>query len=152
MVSQGKPFLLFAALTLTTGCLSSRHSSSGFRLPPDGDIEHGKVAFVTLGCSQCHVVSGANLPEPTVQPPVPVVLGGQVAEPVTDGYLVTAIIYPAYQLRHQLARYRKEQITSNGQPRMPDYNDRITARQLTDIVAFLQSTYNVRRPIPEYFH
>jgi mono/diheme cytochrome c family protein len=152
MFDPGKAFLLVAALTLMAGCLSDRHSSSGFRLPADGDIERGKVAFATLGCSQCHVVAGADLPEPAVQPPVPVVLGGQVPEPVTDGYLVTAIIYPAYQLKHQLARYRKEEITRNGQPRMPQYEDRITARQLTDIVAFLQSTYTVQRPIPEYFH
>jgi L-cysteine S-thiosulfotransferase len=151
MFHRAKPLFL-GALVLMAGCLSDRHSSTGFRLPADGDVQRGKAAFVSLGCSNCHAVVGTDLPEPTVQPAVPVVLGGQIAEPITDGYFVTAIINPAYQLRHQLARYRKEEITTNGEPRMPHYDDRITVRQLTDIVAFLQSQYAVQRPVPGYYH
>jgi len=33
---------------------------------------------------------------------------------------------------------------------MPDYADRVTARQLTDLVAFLHSNYTVRRPMGDY--
>jgi L-cysteine S-thiosulfotransferase len=139
-------------LVLMAGCTAGRYSSAGFRLPPDGDIERGKAAFITLGCNNCHAVAGADLPEPTVQPPVPVVLGGSVPAPVTDGHLVTSIIYPAYQRRDQIARYPKAEITHNGEPRMPHYDERMTVRQLTDMVAFLQSKYVVRRPLPEYYH
>jgi len=146
-----KPLLL-SMLVLLAGCTVDRHSSAGFRLRPDGDIERGKVAFVGLGCSDCHQVDGVNLPRPTVQPPVPVVLGGVTLEPITDGQLVTSIVYPAYELRDQLARYPKAEITRNGEPRMPPYDDRMTVRQLTDIVTFLQSRYSVRQPLPEYYH
>jgi hypothetical protein len=65
---------------------------------------------------------------------------------------VTSIIYPAYQLRDQLARYPKVEIARNGEPRMPHYDERMTVRQLTDIVAFLQTMYVVVRPLPEYNH
>jgi len=140
------PLSLAAALVLlASSCQTGPHSSSGFRLPPGGDLQRGKAEFVAFGCNTCHQVSGTNLPQPTVQPPVPVVLGGAVDRQMTDGYLVTAIIYPSYKL----AAYPKAQITVNGQSRMPHYNSKMTVDQLTDIVAFLQSRYVVRQTIPE---
>ena len=134
----------FAALSMACG--SGRHSAAGFRLPEDGDAARGKAAFAALECHTCHEVSGVDLPRPTVQPPVPVVLGGEVNREVTDGYLVSAIINPNYRL----AVYPKPQITTGGQSRMPSYADRITVRQLTDVVAFLQANYTVRPPTPAY--
>jgi hypothetical protein len=127
----------------TVACDSGRHSSAGFRLPANGDVERGKVAFVQLGCNNCHEVSGMDLPKPTVQPPVPVVLGGVVPVEVTDGYLVTSIINPSYTL----APYPKEMITAGGKSRMPDYSGTMTVAQLVDTVAFLQSRYTVERPM-----
>lgn len=124
-------------------CDSGRHSSAGFRLPANGDVERGKVAFVQLGCNHCHEVSGMDLPKPTVQPPVPVVLGGMVPSEVTDGYLVTSIINPSYVL----APYPKETIAARGKSRMPDYSSTMTVAQLVDTVAFLQSRYTVERPM-----
>jgi hypothetical protein len=91
-------------------------------------------------------VSGVDLPKPTVQPPVPVVLGGEIDQKLSDAYLVTSMIYPSYRL----APYPKEQITSGGISRMPNYADRMTARQIIDVVAFLQSHYVVRQRPPEY--
>lgn len=96
---------------------------------------------MALGCHSCHEVSGLDLPRPTVQPPVPVVLGGVVDAKLSDAYLVTSIIYPSYEL----APYPKDQITAHGQTRMPIYADQMTLRQLTDIVTFLQSRYFVAR-------
>ena len=139
--------LFIATLVLAGGaCNSGRHSAAAFRLPPDGDAERGKAAFVALGCNSCHEVAGADLPRPTVQPPVPVVLGGPVDSRLSDAYLVTSIIYPSYQL----APYPKDQITQGGESRMPHYADRMTVRQLADIVAFLQSRYFVPR-MPEAY-
>jgi mono/diheme cytochrome c family protein len=132
--------LLFAA----TACNTGRHSSAGFRLPDNGDPARGRAAFLALGCNHCHSVSGVDMPAPTVQPPVPVVLGGDVANEITDGYLVTSIINPNYQL----ASYPNEQITAGGMSRMPAHTSDITVQQLTDIVAFLQSRYTVRRLPP----
>lgn len=133
----------------TVACESGRHSSAGFRLPANGDVERGKATFLQLGCNQCHEVSGIDFPKPTVQPPVPVVLGGVVPSEPTDGYLVTSIINPSYAL----APYPKEMITVGGKSRMPDYNGKMTVQQLVDTVAFLQSRYKFERPTarPAYF-
>ncbi len=141
-------FLVVAALALASAaCSSGRHSASAFHLPPDGDVERGKTAFVALGCNECHEVSGADLPRPTVQPPVPVTLGGVLDTRLSDAYLVTSIVYPSYDL----APHPKAQIANGGQSRMPhDYAGRMTVRQLTDIVAFLQSRYIVPR-LPESY-
>ena len=38
---------------------------------------------------------------------------------------------------HQLALYPKEQVTSGGMSRMPNYTDRMSVRQIVDLVAFL---------------
>jgi mono/diheme cytochrome c family protein len=135
-----------ALLAMTASCDSGRHSASGFRLPPTGDIERGKAAFVSLGCSRCHEVAGVAFAQPEVKPAMPVVLGGSTTREISDGYLVTSIINP----NHRLARYPKDQITAAGKSRMPEYADNITARQLTDIVEFLQSRYVVRSVVPPY--
>jgi L-cysteine S-thiosulfotransferase len=138
---------LLALLALgLASCGSGRYSSSGFRLPADGNAERGKVAFVSFGCNNCHLAPGVDLPRPTVQPPVPVALGGTVNQPITDGYMVTSIINPSYQLAH----YPAAEITAGGQSRMPHYADRMSVRQLTDIVEFLQAQYTVR-PAPRSF-
>lgn len=138
--------LPIAVLLGAVACESGRHSPAGFRLPADGNVEKGKAAFVALECHRCHAVSGVELPPPTVQPPVPVVLGGLVVDEMTDGYLAASIINPSYKL----APYPKELITNGGKSRMPDYADQMTVRQVTDLVAFLQSRYTVRRGSPKY--
>lgn len=138
--------LPIAALLGAVACESGRHSPAGFRLPANGNAEKGKAAFVALECHRCHEVSGVELPPPTVQPPVPVVLGGLVLNEMTDGYLTASIINPSYKL----ASYPKEQIMAGGKSRMPEYADRMTVRQLVDLVAFLQSRYTVRRGSPKY--
>src|SRR4051812_34879600 len=103
---------LAAVLALgLAGCESGRYSSSGFRLPTGGNVERGKAAFQSFASPPCHEAPGSALPRPTVQPPVPVVLGGTVARPFSDGYLVTSIIHPSYQL----ARYPVAEITAGGQ-------------------------------------
>ena len=138
--------LPIAVLLGAVACESGRHSPAGFRLPADGSVERGKAAFVALECHHCHAVQGVELPPPTVQPPVPVVLGGLVVNEMTDGYLTASIINPSYKL----AAYPKELITTGGKSRMPEYADRMTVRQLTDLAAFLQSRYTVRRGSPKY--
>ena len=144
------PQLKLLALVVLVGsgvaCTTGRYSSAAFHLPVDGNAEKGKMVFVSLGCHSCHAVTGADLERPTVQPPVPVVLGGEVDHRLSDAYLVTSMIDPSYAL----APHVKEQITRDGKSRMPNYADQLTARQMTDLVAFLQSHYTVRIMRPEY--
>jgi len=122
-----------AVLIAAPACDTGRHSPAGFRLPPDGSIERGKAAFVELGCNQCHDVTGVALPKAQTRPQAPVVLGGEVTREPTDGRLVRSVIWPAPQTREGFT--------------MPHYEEKMTVRQLTDIVAFIQSRYTVRRPV-----
>lgn len=140
--------LAIAALFgLMIGCDSGPHSAAGFRLPEDGDAVRGKAAFIARQCHDCHEVSGVDLPQPIIPPPVMVVLGGERELPMTDGYLVTSIMNPSFKL----ARYPQDQITLDGHSRMP-HHEELTLREMTDIVAFLQTRYFVRRPPPKYLY
>jgi L-cysteine S-thiosulfotransferase len=139
-------FVSSVALTgaLLAGCMTSRKSPAGFRLP-DGDVERGRAAFVELRCHACHQVEGVSLPAPVADPAIPVVLGGVVALPRTDGELTTAIVDPSHRLAPQ---YPAQKVRAGSLSRMGDFSEAMTVRQLVDVVAFLQSTYEVR-PQPE---
>jgi mono/diheme cytochrome c family protein len=141
MTYRAKTLLVAGLFAVTAACNRGRYATADFHLPPDGNADHGKAAFVALGCSTCHRVSGVNLPAPTVEPPVPVELGGEVIHRLSDAYLATSMMHPSFEL----APYPKAQITSGGQSRMPAYTDQMTVRQMTDIVAFLQEHYTVPR-------
>jgi mono/diheme cytochrome c family protein len=144
------PKLLALVFLVGSGaaCTTQRYSPAAFHLPADGDADKGKLVFVSMGCHKCHAVAGVDLERPTVQPPIPVVLGGEVDHRLSDAYLVTSVINPSYAL----APHPKEQITRDGKSLMPNYADRLTARQITDLVAFLQAHYVVRIMRPEYPH
>jgi hypothetical protein len=131
------------AATLTA-CASSPRSSAGFRLPP-GDVAQGRASFAELRCNACHQVSGVDLPAPIAAHAVPVRLGGVVPAYRTDGELVTAIINPSHRLT---GGYDERLVSSGGLSRMGDFSEALTVRQLVDIVAFLQSTYEVQPPAP----
>lgn len=140
-------FLALVPLFVCAAACNARYSTAAFHLPADGDAERGKAAFLSLGCNSCHGVIGVDLPRPTAQPSIPVVLGGMVDRRLSDAYLVTEVIDPSYRL----APYPRDQITTgDGQSRMPHYADKMTVRQLTDIVAFLQAHYTLRPLPPEY--
>ena len=135
--------ILAGLVLLLFGCQNTPKSSAGFRLP-DGDVEQGKRAFIDLGCHTCHTVEGVtDLPAPTIQPPVPVTLGGEVAYVKTDGELVTSIVNPSHKIA---AGYRSEQVQRGEGSRMPTYGEVMTVRQMIDVVAFLQARYTVVRP------
>ena len=74
--------LLLAPLLLAQAACNARYSMSAFHLPPDGDPERGRTAFVTLGCTSCHEVIGLDLPRP--EAPAPVMLGCPVDRRMTD--------------------------------------------------------------------
>jgi len=131
---------VLAILVVGIGCDSGRHSASGFRLPPDGSAERGKAAFLAFGCVSCHDVAGVDLPKPQLRHPIPIVLGGTVTKPMSDGYLTTAIIYPSFRL----AAYPKSEVAVGDESKMPHFTTEMTVQQLVDVVEFLQSAYKVR--------
>jgi len=126
-------------------CDSGPRSPVGFLLP-EGDVEQGKATFLELQCNACHTVDGVDLPPPLIipNPSATVVLGGQVFEIRTDGYLVTSIINPSHELARGLNK--KQITTSTGESRMPDFSEIMTVHQLIDLVAFLHSRYTFVPP------
>jgi hypothetical protein len=141
-------FRFCAVLVLfgVTAACDSRHSPAAFHLPA-GDIDRGKTAFVELGCHSCHEVPGAAVPAPAPHSAVPVKLGGVVDQRFSDGYLVTALLDPSYQL----APYSRDQVTVDGKSKMPCYTTKMSTQQMIDVVTFLQSRYSLRRWSPQYF-
>jgi L-cysteine S-thiosulfotransferase len=123
-------------------------SPLGFNLP-DGDATRGRTAFVELRCNACHEVAGLDLGYRNG--PVHVTLGGKTTRVRTYGELVTSIINPSHRLA---PRYPEDQVAVNGQSLMSAayLNDVMTVQQLIDLVAFLESTYEIAPPaVPAYW-
>jgi L-cysteine S-thiosulfotransferase len=114
-------------------------SARGFALP-DGDVEHGREAFVRLQCSGCHEVAGLEkeLPRPVAVPVTGVKLGGLAMREPTDGELVTAIVNPSHQI---YPAGETERVMSGEGSRMANLNEITTVQELIDIVAFLHERY-----------
>ena len=140
---------LAQALALGTllACSPSPQSSRGFALPP-GDIEAGRQAFVGLQCHACHRIDGVELPQFLGTAPVAIVLGGESARVRTYGDLVTSVINPSHRL---IAGFPAEQVSRNGVSVMPVLNEVMTVQQLIDLVALLQSSYELVPPTDEAY-
>jgi mono/diheme cytochrome c family protein len=133
-----------ALAALLTACgLNDPKSERGFRLP-DGDPEAGKKAFVDLGCYTCHEVEGIDAKFAGTGA-ANIKLGGETTIVRSYGELVTAIINPSHKIA---VGADPAQVAPEGQSLMEiaALNDRMTVRQLTDLVAFLQTTYKVVPP------
>ncbi len=138
------PLLLLAAAL--AGC--GPKSPLGFSLPT-GDAARGKTAFQALRCNACHEVAGLDLEY--LNGPAHVTLGGKTTRIHTEGELVTSIINPSHKIA---PRYPQDQVAVNGQSIMSAayLNDVMTVQQLVDLVAFLQSTYQIAPPpVPAYW-
>jgi hypothetical protein len=135
--------MLNAMLIAVLAAACDAKSGAGFRLP-DGEVERGRVAFVELGCTSCHRIEDE---EPAYMPvgAANVVLGGETTWVKTYGELVTAIVNPSHIITH---RYPAEQVAVEGESLMAlaYLNDVMTVQQLIDLVAYLQSTYEVVPP------
>lgn len=115
---------------------------------PEGDAARGEEYFVSLGCVGCHTVIESELPEPAEAAPVRVLLGSRTGGMMSYGQLVTSIVNPSHRLS---ARYRKDEVSQDGESLMTNYNDVLTVTQLTDLVAFLQAHYEqAERPGYKY--
>ncbi|MEO6002682.1 MAG: c-type cytochrome [Opitutus sp.] len=120
---------------VVTGC-DRLESGRGLRLPK-GSAENGKNVFVALNCTQCHTVTGVDLPKPTVAPEFVVDLGGKAPRVRSVGDLMTAIIHPTQTVSFKMRR----PVAGAPGKEMPTVNDVMTVSQLVDLVRFLQPRY-----------
>jgi mono/diheme cytochrome c family protein len=127
---------------LVAGCASA----TLFGFPIDqGDVAAGRQAFIDHRCHQCHSVADERLP-PLAGADRPILeLGGPTSIVRSYADLTTSIINPNHAISE---RYRDQQLALNTQipleSPMPRPNlDTMTVRQLIDIVAFLDSRYQL---------
>ena len=132
--------LLWLAPLVLVSCAPGPRSAHGFSLP-DGDMASGQIVFTQLGCVGCHSVEGVEFDESPGA--IDVRLGGKVLRVRTYGELVTAVINPSHDIAEG---YPTEAVSRDGASLMADYTETMTVRQLTDLVAFLQSTYREYLP------
>ena len=142
-----KPIVIFTLLLLVSiGCTPDPKSHEGFSLP-DGDAQSGQATFAKLQCNVCHTVQGVEFENlESASEPI-VALGGVTPRVKTYGDLVTSIINPSHRFA---TGYAEEDVKADGDSKMRLYNDEMTVKQLIDLVAFLQSHYEVRayQPTP----
>lgn len=138
---------LLGFLVLSGGLLLSScdQESSGFALP-EGDIEIGKVTFQRLACNDCHSIADIAWKESIDS--LNISLGGDVYSKKTYGELVTSVINPSHKIAW---RPNQETATADGKSKMRNYNEIMTVQDLIDIVAFLQSEYQVMTPPQTYY-
>ena len=136
LFSLGRSFSVLCALVCVSAC-ADRGAEEARVYLPKGDASKGELHFEALGCVNCHVVVGSDLPEPPEGSPVRVLLGSGMGAK-TYGDLVTSVVNPSHKLS---ARYRPDEVSASGQSLMSSYNDAMTVTQLIDIVAFLQTYY-----------
>jgi len=136
------PFLV--CLGMLHGCTPAPQSAAGFRLP-DGDADRGQEAFVALQCHACHMVEGLDA-EFVGTGAAMVPLGGEVSRVRSYGELVTSVINPSHRLAEGFSR--EEISTAGGESLMAlaYLNEAMTVQELIDLVAFLQSRYELRIP------
>ena len=113
---------------------------------PDGNVEQGKAAFVTLGCPECHTVADSDIKQPE-NPDFQVQLGGRFIQVGHYGDLLTSIVNPNHRVAPQL-RLNEESDSEKGPVSpMPDFTRTMTVAQLIDVVEFLHSKYT---QLPRY--
>jgi len=134
-----------AMLGASLACEVGPKSGLGLRLP-EGDIAKGKTAFAEIGCPECHSIQGLDIPRPDRNPEITVILGGHVRHVETYGELVTSIINPTHEISRRAPRVDGK---LPAETPMENYNDAMTVTQLIDVVAFLQSRYELL-PEPMY--
>jgi len=114
-------------------------SRAGTVTPPRGDAERGRAVFARLECATCHAVPDQSFAPPTR--PGPDLAGIGARHP---GEIVESIMNPNAQILDGPG-YTDER----GLSTMPDYRDRLTVGELSDLVEYLRSFERPAAPAPE---
>ena len=115
-------------------------SPQGFSLP-EGNSDEGKAVFLKYQCLACHTLDGFEpLNQQNNNPKFSVYLGGITTKVKTYADLLTSVINPS----HKFAQgYKLASVQTDGVSKMTVYNDVMTVTELVNLVAFLQSNYEL---------
>lgn len=107
-----------------------------------GKVDQGKEAFENLNCIQCHKVNGFEVAAPKGKRRLELTLGGELRFVKRYEDLLLAITNPRHVINEQYrAILSKAELNGAIEPMMPDLTDHMTARQLVDLVTFLDAAY-----------
>jgi mono/diheme cytochrome c family protein len=141
-VQLSRLFVILGMPALVAGCANA----TLFGFPADqGDVVAGRQAFIDHRCHQCHSIADERLP-PLAGADRPMLeLGGPTSIVRSYADLTTSIINPNHAISE---RYRDQQLLLNTEipleSPMPRPNlNAMSVRQLIDIVAFLDSKYQL---------
>ena len=104
---------------------------------PQGDPVEGRKVFVEVECYKCHEVKGETFPsvaagEKGVGPELSQMAGMHPSE-----FLAESIINPNAVIDPEAKQ--KGYLGDDGKSKMPDYNNILTVKQVTDLAAYLSS-------------
>jgi copper resistance protein D len=102
--------------------------AGGTVIPPPGDAARGRAVFARLACFTCHAVRDGGFAPP--RQPGPDLSGIGRRHP---GYLVESILNP-----NAMIVDGPGYMDASGLSTMPDYRDRLTVRELIDLVTYLR--------------
>lgn len=138
--------LLLVAVLL--GACTVLQPTPGVTYLPEGDVETGKAAFVDLKCHQCHSVSGKQIQPPEAdKASVYLDLGGKIHRINSFSELVRAVVSPNHIISGKYLQ-QLDDISKTGEIEspMPDFIDKMTVKQLIDLMAFLNKHYEELTP------
>jgi putative copper resistance protein D len=98
--------------------------------PPSGDAAKGREVFARLECYTCHAVAGEKFPRPSKVGPAL----SDVGRHHPAGYLLESVINP-----NAVIVEAPGYTGLDGRSIMPDYRDRLSTRELIDLIAYLKS-------------
>ena len=134
--------ILGAAYALQiAGCASD----SIFGFPAEGgDVAAGRQAFIDHHCHECHTIAGEQLPQLAGMTWPMLQLGGPTTVVRSYADLTTSIINPNHAIseRYEDQLVLRAEVPLNSPMRSPNL-DTMTVSQLIDIVAFLDSKYEL---------
>ena len=157
------PSLILLSIGVSFALLQSNGATKASATPPDEDYqshepggpfrfygghgEEGRAAFETLGCVQCHTVVGQQVAAPKGKRRLNLELGSEIRFAKRYEDLLLAITNPRHVVTERYwAILSPAERQGAVEPMMPDLTDHMTARQLVDIVTFLDQSYTAGLP------
>ncbi len=113
-----------------------------------GNTARGKEAFTKLNCNQCHHVEGIeDLPKPKGKRRLNLVLAKEIRFVKRYEDIITAITNPRHVMNEQYKSILSEaELAGEMEPFMPNLSDFMSARQMIDIVTFLDAAFDEKQP------
>ena len=133
-------------VTILSACDVGTKPVKGFVLP-EGDIEHGKELFASVGCRSCHTIKGEEFPPFEPNDDLNIELGGKVYRVKNYGELLTSIVNPKHTVSEKYRVTLDDAEQKDAQSPMPTFNEALTVTQLIDLTAYLHSRYEL---LPRY--